>query len=253
MILSIQIFIEDYCSNRNLLISDDYAIQMAKMFVESDSKESFLLRMKRVKTKFSLDNQITRKNFEEEISKLLFDRFPQKVLRRKQGVGVKKRIRNHIERRSIEKILNRFVASIEADSIETFWLSRPNFKLRKNPEEIGQNLLYQFIKGELKGSGILIREKPSGIGFIDIVVRLSSVNHLIEVKVVIDKFIGAEQLNDYMKTENRKIGYLLFFDSRSPEEKTDIDYEISVTMGKIKSFVIDINPTPPSRKNKSIA
>jgi hypothetical protein len=100
--------------------------------------------------------------------------------------------------------------------------------------------------------GFVLREMPSGIGYIDIAVIFSSTMHLVEMKVLTSKFSGPSQLEIYMKTEKRREGWLVVFDARDPKKRKQIVPSAIVTdAGKVKVITIDINPKPPSEHSKS--
>ena len=56
----------------------------------------------------------------------------------------------------------------------------------------------------LAESGLVWRELSSGVGFVDVVVVLSRIPHLIELKILKSRYHGAAQLGEYMKKESRR-------------------------------------------------
>lgn len=149
--------------------------------------------------------------------------------------------------RSIGKILDQFKMSVEARAVDAFWQSRKQQKLKPKPESIGQGLIAVFVQGVLNCKGLVFREVGSGIGFIDIVVFLSTTPHLIELKMLKGKMTGASQIQNYMRTEGRKTGWLVLFDARSRFSRNEaIPTCITVPEGAISVLVIDINPVAPS-------
>jgi hypothetical protein len=90
----------------------------------------------------------------------------------------------------------------------------------------------------------------SGIGFVDIVLFLSKTPHLIELKILTDDFAGPEQLASYMAAEGRNEGWLIVFDARAQDKRTAIPTRVSHAAGTIKVIQIEINPIPPSARNR---
>src|SRR5262249_5620432 len=126
-----------------------------------------------------------------------------------------------LPQRSIRTILEEFKHATEARSVDTVWQSRAAGKLRPRPEKVAQAMLAQFIMGVLSNrGGELMRELASGTGFVDIVVRLGTVSHLVELKILRGKLEGPAQLEAYMKSERRPVGWLVIFDARKPPKKT---------------------------------
>ncbi len=98
------------------------------------------------------------------------------------------------------------------------------------------------------GRGQLLREIASGVGFVDVVVRLGSVPHLVEVKILRGPFTGPAQLESYMVVENRREGWLVVFDARKPARKSLVPEVVRRPAGRVRVVVIDVNPTIPSRR-----
>lgn len=116
-----------------------------------------------------------------------------------------------------------------------------------NPEKLAQSLLAVFIIGALRGRGFLVRELKSGVGFVDIAVLRGRLMHLLELKVLRSKFTGAHQLQAYMRTERRPVGWLVVFDGRAPDKKPPLPPVLAVQEGAIRTVIVDINPVVPSR------
>ncbi len=104
-----------------------------------------------------------------------------------------------------------------------------------------------FIIGALRGRGILVRELNSGVGFVDIAVLRGTTLHLLELKVLRSKFTGARQLQAYMRTERRRVGWLVVFDGRAPNKKPPLRPVLAVPEGAIRTVTVDISPVAPSR------
>ena len=94
----------------------------------------------------------------------------------------------------------------------------------------------------------MLCEIPSGIGFVDVEIKLANVLHLVELKVMTRALKGTRQLQTYMKTERRREGWLVLFDARPPRRKDAVPPQIPTPDGIIRVVVVDINPLPPSRK-----
>jgi hypothetical protein len=92
----------------------------------------------------------------------------------------------------------------------------------------------------------------SGIGFVDLAIILAGTIHLIEMKLIRTKVTGIAQLTTYMKTENRRRGWLVFFDARQLPNSARIPASITLPAGKVTVVRININPTPPSKKTENI-
>ncbi len=135
---------------------------------------------------------------------------------------------------------------VESRGIDAFWDSRRANCLRSRPEKIAQALLAVFAKRVIQDKGLVLRELLSGVGFIDVAVILSRVIHLIEIKVLTASLKGASQLEEYMRNENRREGWLVLMDARPPSRKTEIVDKISTGAGVIRTVNININPIVPS-------
>jgi hypothetical protein len=153
-----------------------------------------------------------------------------------------------LPRLSIRRILEEFRHATESRSVDTIWECRAAGRLRRKPEKVAQGLLAQFIMGVLsKRRGELTRELVSGTGFVDIVVRLGTVSHLVELKILRGKLEGPAQLEAYMRTERRQEGWLVF-DSRKPEKKTALPSLQKTKAGVVHIIAVDIDPVAPSRQ-----
>lgn len=255
MIFSVQRYIEDYFQKRGLTDIDQYAVKVANFYIKlqpSATEDDALRLIHRIRTTFFRANtNIDRSKFESELLKLLKREFQKKSLVVEfPGVSKDVKFLNKQRRRTMAAILKRFREAVEARTIDTFWQSRKQGKLAKNPELIGQGLLAMFIKGVLSPDpkGLILREVYSGIGYVDITVIFASTLHLIELKMLTSKFVGPSQLESYMKTEKRTEGWLVIFDARHLSRKTTaIPDSIDTQAGKIRVMLVDINPIPPSR------
>ena len=109
-------------------------------------------------------------------------------------------------------------------------------------------MLSQFVMGVLSnGSGELLRELASGVGFVDVSVRLSIVSHLVEIKILKGSFSGVAQLETYMRTERRREGWLVVFDARKNKNSV-LPSSLKRPAGLVRLVVIDVNPVVPSRR-----
>jgi hypothetical protein len=95
----------------------------------------------------------------------------------------------------------------------------------------------------------VIRESVVGIGFVDVIVTLSSgLLHVVELKMLKGRALpGPAQLATYMAHKNRNEGWLVFFDSRKANQKAAIPSVLPCAAGTIRTIVIDINPSPPHK------
>lgn len=254
MIFTIQVYIEDYLRNRGISDTDGFAVKLANLYFYDRgkfSKQEFLRKASRLKTIIYKHNQITA-NF---LLNTLIDRLDKEYKKKVAndlpsfpgGLQKERRTLNKKKRRTITGIITEFCRAIAARAVDSFWVSREHGKLQKKPEKIAQSLLALFIIGVLQGSGIVFREFLSGIGFVDIGVVISKTLHLIELKVVSNSFSGVSQLNEYMKTEGRTKGSLIIFNASPKQENFQIPGQIQVEAGIIDVYVVNINPTPPSK------
>lgn len=260
MIFSIQRHLEDLFERRGFRDPDQYAVKVANSYDQKRhgcGKEAFLQQMARIRTSFFRTNTITKRSaFEASLLQTLDERFKKKANQLSELENIpgglrneQRRIRN--ARRNISTIISEFRHVVEARCVDMFWLSRKSQKLRERPESIAQGVLAVFLKGVLSGRkpGFVIREAASGIGFVDIVLLLSSVPHLIEMKVLTSTLTGSGQLAKYMYTERRTKGWLVVFDARPAAGRKAILKEKKNSAGTIKIVTIDINPIAPSRHN----
>lgn len=157
------------------------------------------------------------------------------------------------ERLTVSSLLDGFRGAVESRAIDTFWLSRAANKLRPSPEKIGQGLLSVFAKGVLADRGLVWREVLSGVGFVDIVLVLTRIPHLLELKIMRTRYDGAAQLANYMRMERRPIGWLILFDARPHTRRKNVPGKVNGSSGIINNVVVDINPVAPSRLKTRIA
>lgn len=249
---------EDYLQRRGLSDGDQYAVRVANLYASRRKigrDKDFLNMLRRLRTSLFRNNRgLNRGDVERQILAALNSRFKGKtaelmgLFARPEAQSERAALRK-MPRRSIGAILRGFQRATRARIVDPFWKSRAAGKLRLRPEKIAQSILTAFILGVLtNGSGSLFRELASGTGFVDIVVMLSTIPHLVELKIQRDKFTGPAQLGNYMLIENRKSGWLVVFDARNQSEKTPIPSVVKVASGTIRVIVIDINPVPPSRQ-----
>ncbi len=156
-----------------------------------------------------------------------------------------------LPRVTIYRFLDEFRSTVEAEAVNSFWNSRTKGQLKKRPEKHGQELLGVFARAKLAARGAAIREAVSGTGFVDVLVTFSSgLLHVVELKVLRSRDVpGPAQVATYMKHRSRKTGWLVFFDARPPNRKTTVPSAFKVREGTIRAVLVDINPTPPSRKS----
>ena len=257
MIFSLQRFLEDFFGRRRLSDPDQYAIKLANSYAgyrRGESDSDFLARLGRIRTKFYRANLgVDRRSLERDVLASLdrqFKGLPAALPDLFGRARVRSGGRNSgsVQRRSIAWILHSFRGAIQAKAVDSFWVSRKSGRLRPRPETIAQNLLTLFISGVLAiRGGRLIREASSGVGYIDLIVMLGTVSHLIELKVQQGKFVGPAQLGNYMANEGRSSGWLVIFDARRRDKRVPIPDIVKVTAGTIHVITIDINPIAPSR------
>ena len=252
MIFSVQRYLEDHFDRRGLSDVDQYAIRLANAFEEisgSATKDDLVRRIGRIRTVFFRRNQgIDRKQFEKQLAASLFSGFKKKsdpFFRAYEASLTSTHSKLRSKRRSIAILLSEFKLSVEAKGIDAFWESRKKHRLRSRPEKIGQALLAVFAKAVVSNNGLVLREIASGIGFVDLGISFGKSLHLIEMKVVTKKFIGAQQLATYMKTEGRTQGWLVLIDARKSNARTTIPPAVKTHAGFIKTVLVDVNPLAP--------
>jgi hypothetical protein len=255
MLFTIQTYLEEYLSKRNMVDSDGYTVRLANLYFyyRSNTEDAlFFSKVGHIRTVLFLNNGIEdRKDFEQSLIRRLDNKFKKKLGSNNSyfpgGTELEKENLQHLPKITIDILLNEFRHATEARAIDAFWISRIKGTLRQRPEKIAQALFTLFTKGTLiNRSGILLREFQSGIGFVDVGIIFSSTLHLVEIKVITDDFTGLGQLEQYMKTEKRQEGSLLIFDSLKPDEKIDLPARINTSAGVVKIYRVDINPRPPS-------
>jgi len=180
---------------------------------------------------------VNRAEFESELIKLLNRHFKKNTLREfPGGVTIEERRLSQSHRKTIRLLLESFCHAVESRAIDVFWQSRKKNKLAKKPEKIGQGLLAVFLKGVIptNARGLVLREVVSGIGFVDIGVVLSNRLHVVEMKILSSKFVGVSQLQTYMRTEDRREGWLVVFDARPASRRQPIPETIKTVTGVVK-------------------
>jgi Holliday junction resolvase len=261
MIFSIQNYLEDYFHRRNLRDLDQYAVKIANRYArrrKSESESAFLNGMRRLQTTFYKNNSSLNRNaVERDILNRLDYKFQKGnpgAIDQLFGAGLaleRTRLRR-MQRRTIGAILQSFRRATQARTIDALWSSRQAGQLRSRPEKIAQALFTQFLLGVLSNKGgQVFRELASGVGFVDVIVMLGSVPHLVELKILRGPFTGPAQLESYMVDENRREGWLVVFDARQTSRKSPLPKVISRPGGNIKIVVIEINPVAPSRRKDS--
>lgn len=249
MLFTIQAFLDDYFRNYSLSDTDGYSVRFANLYYyqrgKSQSLESFLNKLRRVKTVFYSNNRLdNRSSFEKQLLDKLDRKFAKLPdLHLTQVINNNAVSVNRFKRVSLENLLFQFKLIVEATAVDSFWESRKKNKLKNKPEEIAQGLLASCLKMVLDGKAMVVRELSSGIGFVDLAVIFSSTLHLIEVKILTKGFLGIEQLDQYMKTENRNKGNLIVLDAMTSVNKVEIPREINGKYGKIKRYG-NVGPDP---------
>lgn len=255
MLFTIQAYLEEYLNKRNLVDSDGYAVRLANLYFYHRSNADnnlFFSKVGRIRTVLFVNNGIkNRKEFEQSLIRRLDNRYKKKFISNNPtfpgGTDIERKRIQRLPKLTINTLLNEFISAIEARAIDAFWMSRRQGKLRQRPESIAQSLFALFTKGTLMNrSGIVLREIQSGIGFVDVGIILSTTLHLVEIKVLTGDFTGPSQLDQYMKTEKRREGSLLVFDSLKPDNKTPLPTHLRTEAGTIKVYQVNINPRPPS-------
>jgi hypothetical protein len=255
MIFSLQRFVEDYLQHRGLRDVDQYAVKVSNLYARERRRKTnklFLQTIRRIRTVFYRNNsQLDRPSFEKSLVSVLDNQFKKKlnlpIEEFPGGVTNEKREFRRRARLTIASIMVGFRRAVESRAIGSFWKSRATRNLRPAAEKIGQALFVMFTEGVLGDRGLTFREVFSGAGFIDFVVLLSRIPHLVELKVMRKCYEGATQLATYMDKEFRKEGWLVLFDARPQIQKTSIPSRTRVGTGTINNIVVDINPIPPSR------
>jgi hypothetical protein len=155
-----------------------------------------------------------------------------------------------LPRVTIGRFLREFKNIVEAAAVNSFWESRVKGKLKNRPEKLGQEIFDVFARAKLAQKGAAIREGVSGIGFVDVFVTFSSgLLHVIEMKMLKGSELpGPAQLATYMKHQNRREGWLVFFDARRPSNRGPVPATLKRASGTIRTVVVDINPLPPHKQ-----
>lgn len=256
MLFTIQAYLDDYFRNHGLSDADGYSVNLANLYYYqrsvSPSLEAFFAKARKIRTVFYSNNRLrNRSAFEEQLLGKIETRFLKRTQFHGEMVRKIKNISSPVipERITVENLLQQFKSIAEATAIDSFWKSRKKNILKDKPEKIAQALLASCLKMALNGKGIVVRELSSGIGFVDLALIISPTLHLIEIKILTKGFLGVEQLEQYMKTENRTKGNLVVLDAMPPTRKTKIPNQVVSKQGKIKILVIDLNPPPPSSLN----
>ena len=84
MLFSIQIFLEEYLANRNIVDSDGYAVRLANLYYyyrANIGESQFFKRLSNIRTIIFVKNSIKdRKYFEQSIVRLLDSKFKKKLI-----------------------------------------------------------------------------------------------------------------------------------------------------------------------------
>jgi hypothetical protein len=249
MIFTVQRYLEDYFERRRLEDADQYAVKVANAFAKAKRGE-LSKGIARIRTVFFRSNSgLVRREFEDQLVELLVAKFKKKsfdgIDEFPGGVSDERRRIARAARREIGSVLAEFKRATEARAVDAFWLSRASQQLVRRPETIGQALLGMFLQGVVLSGGFSTREIGSGTGYVDILVFFSSTPHLVELKVLKNRFQGPSQLNEYMRHEKRHVGWLVVFDARG--SGSGLPTSVNVSAGVVNILRIDINPVAPSR------
>lgn len=259
MIFAVQRFLEDHFARRGFADADQYAVRLANLYGQrrwTGSRPAFESRMRRISTVFFKSNSITdRADFEAKLLDLLEGKFPKKKSNSLPtsfpgGVASEKRQLTTRARLSVRGVLDLFKRAVESRASGSFWKSRSIGQLTPQPERNGQSLLAMFLQGILHGrSGFAVNEVSSGVGWIDVLLFLSSTPHVLELKMLRGSGTpGVSQLGNYMTNEKRHEGWLVLFDARRPARRRTIPNTITIREGTVRVVIIDVNPVPPSRR-----
>ena len=256
MLFEIQVYIEEYLDSHGIGDADGYAVKLANIYYFDRLKlsdQAFSTKIHRIKTVLFLNNRSKDRILLENSLVKRLDRIFKDKLRSTDALspfnkGADKAPEQPPARLTINSMLIGFSKAIESVAINAFWISRKGRTLQHYPERIGQALLATYAKSEfMRGRGVVLREISSGIGFVDVGIMISTVYHLVEIKVMNAEFTGVEQLQQYMKIENRNEGSLLIFDALPQNGKKEIPPYVISANGVIKVYSVDINPQPPSQ------
>jgi len=259
VIFSVQRFLEDHFSHRGLSDPDQYAVRLANLYGKrrwTQTRAAFEKGMHRLQTVFFRGNQIgDRRTFERDLLDVLEGKFPKKksnslATNFPGGVSVEQKAVAKA-RLSVRCLLDLFKRAVESRAIDNFWKSRTKGRLAANPETAGQGLLGVFLQGVLDGRpGLAVREMASGVGWVDVLLVLASTPHLLELKMLRGSGTpGVEQIGTYMTNEGRGEGWLVLFDARKTSRRgASVPSKITIQAGTVRVVVIDVNPTPPSRR-----
>lgn len=163
---------------------------------------------------------------------------------------------------SFEDELHNFKEYVESDGLHVFWEKRKEEEFTGNPETKAHVLYAAFFAGKV-GRGKVLREVQIGTGRIDAMQIYQSQCYGIEMKMLGGNYgtkyakDGVKQLFVYLKGKDLQIGYLLIFDGRLPQKKSELfDAKIrkegfTKDSRKIFPSIIDINPVAPSKIGKT--
>lgn len=107
-----------------------------------------------------------------------------------------------------------------------------------------QGALAMFARGVLGKQGVVLREIVSGIGFVDVGILFGQTLHLVELKILKGQLTGPNQLAAYMRTEQRREGWLLLIDVRK-KRTGKIPETIDTPSGVIRVVTVDADPAAP--------
>ncbi|WNG14271.1 hypothetical protein [Cystobacter fuscus] len=257
MIFSIQRFVEDYFSRRSWDDDDQFAVAIANLYASRrwDVRDvEFLVLLGRLRTVFYKRNKIKDK---KEFGRVLLCELDRKFLKKKDqvdpdavfagGLKAERRAVKRLKRKSMRVLLEKFSLALRSKAVDSFWVSRKKGRLRQRPESIAQSHLAVFLYAVLDGNGAIFREVGSGTGYVDLLVVLSRVVHLIEVKVLTGRFEGPSQLASYMEMESRQEAWLVVLDARPQKRQAFVQERFVLPVGVVNTVVVNLNPVAPSR------
>lgn len=158
----------------------------------------------------------------------------------------------------LKSILNDFAQSVSRNSRMHFWKfdkAEKKYKWCISPEEVGKQLLIQFLTGRLVNlNAEILDEVKVSAGRIDLYLKLNNRSFIIELKMCgagkssSYAISGEDQLIHYMEGKSLYSSFLVIFDGRSRDQGKYFQEVNAINNYTIYTIVSNVSPIIKKRK-----
>lgn len=152
--------------------------------------------------------------------------------------NVLKRLEILARPRAFKDLLSDFAKTFAREHWMAMW-AEVGERFHSAPERVGKMVLGMYLDGVCLGTGFVGQELRTGDGFLDLLVNVLGLNHLVELKVIGGSAqgvawaqSGVPQLGRYMEAYGLDESYLVVFDGRKTERGEQLSASYTVD-GKV--------------------